>query len=55
MELAIEVPLAQAEVCIAGFRAFPRVVGGERNMKHHTKTRWLLGDEAKTLPTPAAA
>ena len=55
MEFAIQVPLAQAEVCIAGFRAFLRVVGGERNMRHHTKTRWLLGHDAKVVPTQAAA
>ncbi|WP_295389355.1 hypothetical protein [uncultured Thiodictyon sp.] len=55
MELAIKVPLAQAEAAIAGFRAFIHMVGAERNMKHHTKMRWALGHDLTAVHRQAAA
>lgn len=41
-EIAIKVPLAQAEVATAGFKVFIDAVGPQRNMKQQSKTRWVL-------------
>lgn len=43
MELAIKVPLVQVDAATAGFSAFLRALGVERNITHQTKARWVLG------------
>ena len=55
MEVAIQVPLAQAEVAIAGFKVFLSAVGAERHMKQQSKTRWALEHYVKVRPTDTAA
>ena len=55
MEVAIQVPLAQAEVAIAGFKVFLTAVGAERHMKQQSKTRWTLEHYVKALPPDTSA
>jgi hypothetical protein len=55
MEVAITVPLAQAEVAIAGFKVFLTAVGAERHMKRQSKTRWAMKHYVKALPTEASS
>lgn len=54
MEVAIKVPLLQAEVAGAGFMVFMQAVGAQRHMKQQTKTRWILHHYVKTVPTDTA-
>lgn len=54
MEVAIKVPLPQAEVAIAGLQVFLATVGAARHMKPQTKTRWALDHYIKARPTETA-
>jgi hypothetical protein len=55
LEVAIKVPLIQAEVASAGFMVFLRAVGALRHMKQQTKTLWILRHYVKAPATETPA